>query len=95
MDKIVEAKMIRGIIERICRDVIEMDTADCFRLKKAKVKIAPNGSVCFVQLVGDSSVLSLPYSSACSSVSVGDMVWVGVIGNNMASALVWQTANFN
>ncbi|MBR5286196.1 MAG: hypothetical protein IKU30_04795 [Clostridia bacterium] len=95
MNIINDAKIIKNAIEQICLDVIDKSTADCFRLKKAKVVSAPNGSTCSVRLVGDTTVIDLPYSSRTSTVAVGDIVWVGVIGNNMASAIVYEKQNFN
>lgn len=94
MSLLSDAKEIRAAIEAVVRDEIERETRDCFRVRKAVVTTAPNGSKCSVKLVGDDTILSLPYSSAVSSVSVGNVVWVAILGNSMRNAIVWETATF-
>ncbi len=94
MSLLADAKEVRAAIEAIVRDEIDRDTRDCFRVRKAVVTTAPNGTKCSVKLVGDDTILSLPYSSAVSSVSVGNVVWVAILGNSMRNAIVWETANF-
>ncbi len=94
MNLLDDAKVVREAIASVVRDVIGEETRDCFRVRKAVVTSAPNGSKCSVRLVGDETVLSLPYSSAVSSVSVGDVVWVAILGSSMRNALVWETADF-
>ena len=94
MSLLSDAKEIRAAIEAVVRDEIERETRDCFRVRKAVVTTAPNGTKCSVKLVGDDTILSLPYSSAVSSVSVGAVVWVAILGNSMRNALVWETADF-
>ena len=94
MSLLADAKEVRAAIEAIVRDEIDRETRDCFRVRKAVVTTAPNGTKCSVKLVGDDTILSLPYSSAVSSVSVGNVVWVAILGNSMRNAIVWETANF-
>ncbi len=94
MSLLSDAKEVRAAIEAIVRDEIDRETRDCFRVRKAVVTTAPNGTKCSVKLVGDDTILSLPYSSAVSSVSVGNVVWVAILGNSMRNAIVWETANF-
>lgn len=89
-----EAKEVRAALAEVIRQEVEALTADCFRLKKAVVTSAPNGTRCSVKLVGDDTVLSIPYSSEVASVSVNDVVWVAYWGGSMRNAIVWQTANF-
>lgn len=89
-----DAKEVRKAIAAVVREEVEDLTRDCLRVRKAKVTAAPNGSVCKVQLVGDNTELSLPYSSKVSSVTVGSVVWVAVLGPSMRNAIVWETANF-
>ena len=100
MSLLSDAKEVRSAIAAIVRDEIEKQTGDCLRVRKAIVQTAPNGSVCGVQLMGDLNrngmpkVINLPYSSKVSSVSVGSVVWVAVLGPSMRNAIVWETANF-
>lgn len=89
-----EAKAVRTALAEVIRQEVEGLTQDCFRLKKAVVTVAPNGTRCSVKLVGDDTVLSIPYSSEVASVSVDDVVWVAYWGGSMRNAIVWQTANF-
>lgn len=93
-DILSESRKLREIIEIICEDVIKQKTLDCFRVYKAKVIEAPNGSVCSVQLVGDETVLALPYSSKTANVTEGSMVWVAVVYGSFRNAIVWETYNF-
>ena len=94
MSLLSDAKEIKAAIAAIVREEIDRETRDCFRVKKAKVTSAPNGTTCTVKLIGDDTALVLPYSSAVSSVSVGNVVWVAILGNSMRNAIVWETANF-
>lgn len=91
-----DAKAVRGALAEVIRQEVEALTADCFRLKKAVVTVAPNSTTkkCSVKFVGDDTVLSIPYSSEVSSVSVGAVVWVAYWGGSMRNAIVWQTADF-
>ena len=89
-----DAKEVRKAIAAVVREEVEELTRDCFRVRKAVVTSAPNGSVCRVQLVGDDTILALPYSSRAASVSAGDVVWVAVLGPSMRNAIVWETADF-
>ena len=89
-----EAKEVRAALAEVIRQEVDALTADCFRLKKAVVTSAPSGTRCSVKLVGDDKILSIPYSSEVSSVSVDDVVWVAYWGGSMRNAIVWQTANF-
>lgn len=89
-----DARVVRDAIVRVVRDETAAMMRDCFRVRKAVVVTAPDGFVCSVRLVGDETVLSLPYSSAVSSVSAGDVVWVAILGSSMRNALVWETDDF-
>lgn len=99
MSLLADAKEVRSAIAAIVRDEVRKQTSDCFRVRKATVYASPNSTtgICKVQLIGDvgnDTILSLPYSSAVSSVSPGAVVWVAVLGNSMRNAIVWETANF-
>ena len=94
MSLLSDAKEIKAAITAIVREEIDRETRDCFRVRKAVVTTAPNGTKCSVKLVGDDTILALPYSSAVSSVSVGNVVWVAILGNSMRTAIVWETADF-
>lgn len=94
MSILSDAAQFREAIASIVREEIEDQTKDCFRVRKAIVSAAPNGTVCRVHLVGDETELSLPYSSAVSTVSVGDVVWVAILFGSMRNAIVWDRYNF-
>lgn len=89
-----ESARIRQAITKIVKEVIAEETKPCFRVYKAKVVTAPNGSVCEVQLVGDDNTMSLPYSSKVANVEENAMVWVATIYNSFSNAIVWETINF-
>ena len=90
-----QASELKNAIKSVVREVVREEFGDCFRVKKALVTTAPDGSVCGVQIVGDATELMLPYSSACASVTVGDVVWVGLLGLSMRNAIVWQNATLS
>ena len=91
-----DAKKLRAAIESVARDIVRREMRDCFRVKKAKVTTAPDGTVCGVQLAGDETELFLPYVSSLSTVQVGNVVWVAVLGgDSMRNAIVWQNANLS
>lgn len=94
MSKLNEAEVFKKTVEKIASDVIRRETASCLRVYKAKVITAPSGSTCSVQITGDSSILSLPYSSKVANVSAGAVVWVAVLFNDLRNGIVWETANF-
>jgi len=91
-----DAKEVRAALAEVIRQEVNGLTQDCFRVKKAIVQTAPNSTTgkCSVQLIGDDTVLSIPYSSEVSSVSAGAVVWVAYWGGSMRNAIVWQTADF-
>ena len=95
MDIYGQAAALKSAIRAVVREVLREDMGDCFRVKKAVVSTAPDGTVCGVQIVGDETELFLPYSSRCASVSVGEVVWVGILGRSMRNAIVWETADFS
>lgn len=94
MNKLNESQSIKKSLVKLIRQVVQDETKDCFRTYKATVTSAPNGSTCSVQLIGQDTTLTLPYSSKVASVSVGSVVWVGVIFNDFRNAIVWETHNF-
>lgn len=94
-DIMSESARIRRAITTIVREVIDETTKPCFRIYKAKVITAPNGSTCKVQLVGDDNQMDLPYSADVTSVKAGAMVWVATIYDSFSNAVVWLPADFN
>lgn len=93
-DIISESERIRKAILTIVRDAIAEETKSCFRVYKAKVTSAPNGSTCGVQVLGDANTIDLPYSSKAASVTVGSFVWVATLYNSFSNAIVWETVDF-
>ena len=89
-----DARAVRDAIATVVKTEVEKLTWDCLRVRKAVVTRSPNGSDCKVQLVGDETELTLPYSSRVASVSVNSVVWVAILGPSMRNAIVWETANF-
>ena len=95
MDSLLkDSSELRRVIEEVVRDVVATETRSCFKVYKATVVTPPSGSTCSVRLVGDDTVLSLPYSSAISDVSAGDAVLVALVYGSMRNAIVWQKTNF-
>ena len=95
-----EAQAFKRAVEEIVKPLIERQTRACFRVYKAKVIQAPYtdpslGAVCQVQLNGDNTVLTLPYSSKTAGMAVGDTVLVATVFNSFRNAIVWETRNFN
>lgn len=87
------SEQIRKSIEEVVRETIKKETKDCFRIYKAKVITAPNGTTCTVQLIGDSTQLTIPYSSDCSTVTANQFVWVAA-PYGFRNAIVWQKIDF-
>ena len=94
MGKIDEARKIKNALDPYVRDLIELETSHCFKVYKAVVVSAPAGDKCGICFMGQTETVYLPYSSACSSVVVGDFVWVGVIGT-FSNSIVWQKIDFS
>lgn len=94
MDKLQKSQELTSEMKNLIKKTVESATRDCFRVYKAEVVSAPSNGLCTVQLIGDSTALSLPYSSKCASVSVGSVVWVAVLFGSFRNAVVWETADF-
>lgn len=92
--QLVATQITKNQLTQLIKEVVRKETRACWRVHKAVVTAAPNGSVCGVRLVGDTTVLMLPYSSAVASVSVGDMVLVATMFGSLSNAIVWQTPSF-
>ena len=86
-------RALTRLIHSVVRDMPDFKSA--FRVYKAKVVTAPNGTTCGVQLIGETTTINIPYSSACASVAVGDFVLVGSIFNSLSNAVVWQKIDFS
>ena len=87
------SEQIRKSIETVVREIIKKETKDCFRIYKAKVITAPNGTTCTVQLIGDSTQLTIPYSSKCADVTANQFVWIAA-PYGFRNAIVCETVNF-
>ena len=94
MNTLNKSQRIKQLLTDLIGEVVKEATKECFRVYKAKVISAPNGSTCSVRLIGDTETLDLPYSSKVASVSVGQVVWVATLYNNFRNAIVWETYNF-
>lgn len=90
-----ESAEIYSLLESIVSKIIAEKTKSCFRVYKASVVSPPSGNTVGVSLVGENTVLNLPFSSAVSDITVGNLVWVGVIFGNFRNAFVWQKIDFS
>ena len=99
MNALENAKELKRMMKTIIKEVVQEETKACLRVYKATVIAAPytdpqRGSVCQIRLSGDSSVLTVPYSSKVQSMSVGDLVLVAPTFGSMRNAIVWEFQNF-
>ncbi|MBO5971168.1 MAG: hypothetical protein J6S14_22060 [Clostridia bacterium] len=96
VNKTEQARELRRSLKSIIKSVLLEDPTfqDLWHVRRATVVTAPNGSTCGVRFVGETDTINLAYSSDCASVSVGDAVLVGIIGNTLSNGIVWQTATF-
>ena len=94
-DKIRLSQKIRRLITPLIKEIVKAETRSCMRVQKAFVVTTPNGSVCSVRLAGDTTIITIPYSSATANVAVGAAVWVAVLGDSLRNAIVWQKVDFS
>ena len=95
---LTEAQKIKKAIARVADEEINKLTAACFRVYKAVVTTAPNGTTCQVRLVGDETILDLPYAKKLENITAGTFVWVGAFyatDNSLSNAIVWETLDFS
>lgn len=87
---------LRRAITPFLENLIKENTRECFRLHKAVVVTAPNSTtkLCEVRLVGQTTTLSLPYSTYVQNASVGDAVWVATTYNSWRNAIVFISIDF-
>lgn len=92
-----QSEQLRQALTPFIQKIVDERTRECLRTYKARVVTAPNSATgkCTIQLVGQTTTLSLPYSTAVNSVSVGDMVWVATTYNSWKNAVVWQKIDFS
>lgn len=77
--------------------LIAEKTRNCVRAQRATVVTAPNSTTgkIEVQIPFDSTVLSLPYSSAVSGVTVGSQVWIIIPHDNtLTNGVVVQNGSW-
>lgn len=94
-----DAREIKRMIQSLVRDEVRNQTKNCFRVYRATVIQPPfqdpkMGMVCKVRLVGDQTVLTIPFSSKVAFMRIGDMVLVATTYNSFQNAIVWETYNF-
>lgn len=99
MDRITQSERIKKALTKIVRNILKNDSdfQSCFRVYLAKVTVAPDAvsKKCSVRLISQQTELTIPFSSACSGCSVGDMVLVGTVSNSFRNAVVWQKYDFS
>ena len=94
-----EAFVFKREIENIARAVCQAETRSCLRCEKARVVTAPytdnsGRQVCDIVRIGDTTTLTLPYSSKMANMSVGNLVLVLIVYGNWKNAIVWETLDF-
>lgn len=101
MSNLAESERIKKAIERVADKRIDEQTKDCLRLYKAILINPANNGICGVSLIGDvntdgsNNVLNLPYSQHIEDLPSGSIVWIAVIFNSWANAIVWADAQLN
>ena len=92
-----ESERLKQALTPFIQKIVDERTRECLRLYKAKVISAPNETTgkCEIQLVGQTTTLSLPYSTAVSDVVANNMVWVATTYNSWKNAVVWQKIKFD
>ena len=97
MSNLEESAAFRKAIEAVVDARLKEKAKSCFRLYPAVVVTAPNSAtgVCVVRMLGDTTELSLPYSSVAASVVSGDRVLIGVVYDNFRNAVVWCKGDFS
>ena len=86
------SRLLADAVKNIVSSMPEFKS--CVRAVKARVVTPPNGKTCAVQLVGDDTVITLPYSSKVANVLKDDIVWVASLQGSMRNAIVWETSDF-
>lgn len=97
MSVLKEAQSFVNAIKDIARVVVQEETRDCLRVKKAVIIAAPSGNSCTVRFVGEDSNsggITIPYSSEVASAAVGDSVWVLILYGSLRNAIAWKMGDF-
>lgn len=91
-----EADSLRQALTPFIKKIVEESTRECLRTYKAKVVSAPNTTTgkCEVRMMGQETVLSLPYSTAVSNIAAEDYVWIATTNNSWRNAIVWKKLDF-
>ena len=98
MSILSETESFKKAVTEVARKVIQEETRDCLRLRKAVVIAAPLGNSCTVRFVGedtDSGGVTIPYSSEVAGAVVGNSVWVLIIYNSLRNAIAWKMGDFS
>lgn len=94
MSVLENAKELKGLLRRIVSEIVKQETRSCFRVYKARVISTPVNGTCRVQLDGDQTVLTIPYSSRVQTMQEGDPVLVATVYDSFRNAIVWEFQNF-
>lgn len=97
---IENAYELKKALTPLIREVVKQETRECLRVYRATVVATPYeevlvGSVCQVKLIGDDTVLLLPYSSKLQNMQIGQIVLVATTYDSFQNAVVWDTPFFN
>ena len=98
MSVLSETQALKKAIQDVARQVIQEETRDCLRARKAVVIAAPLGNSCTVRFIGEDSNsggITIPYSSEVASATVGDSVWVLILYGSLRNAIAWKMGDFS
>ena len=98
MSILSETNAFKNAVATVARQVVQEETRDCLRVKKAVVIAAPLGNSCTVRFVGEdtnSGGITIPYSSEVSGAVVGNSVWVLILYGSLRNAIAWKMGDFS
>lgn len=104
MDIFSQSEKLKQSLTPFIKKIISENTKECFRTYKARIVYPPNSenapkNKCVVQIIGQAGLgnpthLSVLYSTFCSDVKIGDMVWVATLYGSWKNAIAWQKIDF-
>ena len=96
-----DALQLKRLLMPLIKEAVRQETQECLRVYRAVVKTAPytttddGREVCDVQLTGDTTVLTLPYSTKMQNMEVGQIVLIATTYDSFQNAIVWEKPYFN
>lgn len=91
-----QARDLRGSIRKIVEDVIKNDPRfmRTWQVQRAVVTSAASLYKMGVKLAGETASVYLPYSVTVKDATIGQSVYVAMIGGRLSNAIVWDYADF-